>query len=345
MMKKKIGVFTLTNALNYGAFYQMFALQQFLKQHYGDSCTVIVFSPIETFKGKLVMYLSFSLKRFYRKSILRAKFRSNMKTVAVHQYTGEHLDIAFFGSDEIWNVENKSFPNDPNFFGIGVNAVQKIAFAPSIGFAKIETFGLHKGIIEGISQLDAVLYRDEGTRLLGELAGQKVLKRVMDPTIIYDDWIKHMKLVKRDWGSAYIAYYSYSSEPPFLEALLEFSREQNLPIVSAGYNTHEWASYNLCLSPWEFLSFLKDAEFIFTTTFHGTIMSTLLGKKVLFSPSSHKVRDFSEIMGLEQYEISEQSTVRDLERALHNYDHEKINLKKNELKRMSRDMVKQFLKL
>ena len=53
--------------------------------------------------------------------------------------------------------------------------------------------------------------------------------------------------------------------------------------------------------------------------------------------------DFSEIMGLREYEINEESTVQDLEAIIQNYNHEKVNLKKNELKRMSREKLNGFL--
>lgn len=341
---KKIGIFTLTDALNYGAFYQMYALQEYLNENYDNDYLVTVYSPKESFKGKLLKYFSYSLKRFYRKSILRIKFNQNMKRVNIKTYTGEHLDIAFFGSDEIWNIENKSFPNDPNFFGLGVNATKKIAYAPSIGFAKIQSFNLYPELLESIKDLDAVFYRDNGTKILAEKAGQKKLTRVVDPTILYDNWDKYIIPFKSNPSQPYIAYYSYLSDPPFLETLIKFSKERKLPIISAGFNTHPWADENLALSPWEFLSFLKNAEYIFTTTFHGTIMSTLLEKLVFFSPISHKVKDFSTMMRLSEYELTEKTTIQDINKIIDNYQSTTIINKKNELKSESQLYIESLFK-
>lgn len=341
---KKIGIFTLTDALNYGAFYQMFALHEYLNENYGEHYSITIYSPKETFKGKLIKYFSYNIKRFYRKSVLRFKFYQNKKGVKIASYNGEHLDIAFFGSDEIWNIENNSFPNDPIFFGLGVNATKKVAYAPSVGFAKIKTFDSHKVLLNSIEDLDLVFYRDDETRKLAEKAGQKKFERVVDPTILYDDWEKHIVPPKKVSRQPYIAYYSYSSSPPFLKSLIDFSEKKKLPIISAGYNTHTWASKNLILSPWEFLSFLKDAEYIFTTTFHGTIMSILLKKIVFFAPVSPKVRDLSFTMKLKDLEITEDTSIEQLERIVSDYQKTNTARAKNKLKHESKTRIGSIFK-
>jgi hypothetical protein len=341
---KKIGIFTLTDALNYGAFYQMFALQQYLKERFGDEYSITVYSPEEDFKGKLIKYFSYNLKRLYRKSILRLKFNQDMSEVNIRKYRGENLDFAFFGSDEIWNVENKSFANDPNFFGLGVNATSKIAYAPSIGFAKIESFDLYPEFLKSINSLDHIFYRDNSTKALVQKAGRKDSLRVIDPTILYDKWERHLTPLKNKINQPYIAYYSYLSNPTFLKSLIKYSKEKKIPIISAGFNTHDWADQNLVLSPWEFLSFIKNADCVFTTTFHGTIMSTLLNNLVLFSPSSHKVKDFSKLLDLSKYEISEDTSVNDLDILLKSYKNKSIINKKNMLKYDSQKLVNKLIK-
>ena len=340
---KKIGIFTLTDALNYGAFYQMFALQKYLKEKFVNEYSVTVFSPRENVKGLLVKYFSYNIIRFIRKNSLRSKFNSDLKEVDIKNYKGELLDIAFFGSDEIWNIENKSFINDPNFFGIRVNAKVKIAYAPSIGFAKIESFESYPEFLEGINKLDYILYRDDATKSLVQKAGRYDSQRVVDPTILYDNWSKHQVSIEKKLNKPYLAYYSYISNPPFLESLVQLSKEKNIPIISAGYNTHKWADENLILSPWEFLSFIKNAECVFTTTFHGTIMTTLQNNLVLFSPHSHKVKDFSKLIGLKKYEISKNTSVKTLSLLLNTRIGNNIHLKKNDFKKESQNILNNIL--
>lgn len=336
---KKIGIFTLTDALNYGAFYQMFALQQYLKEKFMNEFSVTVFSPRENLNGTLVKYFSYNPARLLRKSRLRFKFNHDMKEVDIKNYKGESLDIAFFGSDEIWNIENKSFANDPNFFGIGVEAKVKIAYAPSIGFAKMESFDSCPEFLKGINKLDYILYRDDATKSLVEKAGRYDSQRVIDPTILYDNWSKHQVSIEKKLKKPYLAYYSYISNPPFLESLIQLSKEKNIPIISAGYNTHKWADKNLILSPWEFLSFIKNAECVFTTTFHGTIMTTLQKNLVLFSPLSHKVKDFSKLIGMKKFEISNKISIKTLNLLLNSNFRSPIYSIKNELKINSREIL------
>lgn len=340
---KKIGIFTLTDALNYGAFYQMYALQQYLKKKYGNEFEIVVYSPKENFKEKLIKYFSFNLKRFVRKTELRYKFNKSMYGINVKSYRGEDLDIAFFGSDEIWNIENKSFPNDPNFFGISVNANKKIAYAPSIGYAKLDLFEFHPELMAGIKGLDAVLFRDEATKKLAEKSENLNISRVIDPTILYDKWDDHKIQLKNKIRGPYIAYYSYISNPVFLDSLLKLSQEKNIPIISAGYNTHSWADENLILSPWEFLSFIQNAECVFTTTFHGTIMSTLMKTPVFFSGSSFKVKDFSNLMSLHKFKIDEKTTSNYITKTLSSFGNNEILERKNELRSSSREILSSLL--
>jgi len=336
---KKLGIFTLTDALNYGAFYQMFALQQYLKEDLENEYSITVYSPKENFKGNLIKYFSFSLKRFYRKSILRLKFNKCMNDVCVKSYNGEHLDIAFFGSDEIWNVDNDSFVNDPNFYGIAVNASLKIAYAPSIGYATIDSFNNFPNFIEGIKSLNEVLYRDNATKELIQKKASIKGERVIDPTILFDNWETYKLKSTLKIGKPYIVYYSYLSEPPFKKALIEYSKKNNLSIISAGFNVHSWADENLVLNPWDFLKLISGAKCVFTTTFHGTIMSMLLEKPLLFSPLSHKVKDLSKMFELQEYEINEFSTVEDIDNKLDCYDPSKIKIRKNFLKNKSRTLI------
>ena len=115
----KIGIFTLTDALNYGAFYQMFALQAYIKENYRN-VDVVIYKPKDTIIKKIKRNVSINPKRLFRKQILYKRFRSCQIDINIKTYKNDILDIAFIGSDEIWNVENRSFDNNPNFFGLKI---------------------------------------------------------------------------------------------------------------------------------------------------------------------------------------------------------------------------------
>ena len=121
----KIGIFTLTDALNYGAFYQMFALQAYIKENYRN-VDVVIYKPKDTIIKKIKRNVSINPKRLFRKQILYKRFRSCQIDINIKTYKNDILDIAFIGSDEIWNVENRSFDNNPNFFGLKIQAVKKL---------------------------------------------------------------------------------------------------------------------------------------------------------------------------------------------------------------------------
>ena len=337
----KIGIFTLTDALNYGAFYQMFALQAYIKENYRN-VDVVIYKPKDTIIKKIKRNVSINPKRLFRKQILYKRFRSCQIDINIKTYKNDILDIAFIGSDEIWNVENRSFDNNPNFFGLKIQAVKKIDYAPSIGYSKLISLEAHPDFIGGIKALDYILYRDSHTKDFLNKIGITDTQRVADPTILYDNWENHLEDINISFSKKYVVYYSYLSTPPFLDDLLKYAKKNNFLIISSGYKTHSWADLNLTLNPWQFLSLLKNSECVFTTTFHGSIMSTLLNKQLIISKSSKKVSDLISVLEIEHYDSNKRK--QKINEILEKLNLIKIKNKKDTLKLSSREIINKLMK-
>lgn len=308
----KVGIFTITDAINYGAFYQMFASYKYFEECGAD---VTIFYGKNSFHRSLVKYLTPNPSRQIRKLTILRAFNRDSKLLKIKQYCNEQLDVAILGSDEIWNLENNSFDHFEYYYGKGIIANKLIAYAPSIGYAKPETLYSSDSFIKGLRKIDSIFARDNATKEIAEYITKKKVEMVVDPTILFNGW-SSLKLPPRKYNYEYILYYGYTSTPPFLDNLKKMAAQSKLPIISAGYNTHDWADENLAVSPFEFLALLRDAKYVFTTTFHGTVMSTLFRKKFCYYASGQKVKDFGIKFNIELRQIDNLSTTKDIKVAL-----------------------------
>lgn len=308
----KIGIFTITDAINYGAFFQMFAFARYLSAGGAD---VTVYHCGNSIRRNFVKYFSYSPVRQYRKIMLLSSYLRDRSAIKVAKYNGEKLDVAMLGSDEIWNLQNDSFDRFGQYYGLGLNSKKIIAYAPSIGFADPEFLINDIKFVEGLNNIDTILVRDQSTRYVAERITSTAIEQVVDPTILFDDW-SAVGVDAPILDCNYILFYGYSSDPPFKRVLLDFAKSRGLKVISAGHHTHEWCDKNYPASPFEFLQLIRCAEFVFTSTFHGTVLATLLNKQFCYFGSGQKVVDFGEKFGLTESHIDETSSIIDVERSL-----------------------------
>ncbi|MBY6018280.1 polysaccharide pyruvyl transferase family protein [Ferrimonas balearica] len=294
----RIGIFTITDALNYGAYFQMYAMYQYLVDLGYD---VDVFDCNRSLKLKLIKNVSVNPKRHFFKRKVISSYRKDWDRISIKKYKGQELDLAIVGSDEIWNLDNQHFYHAPEYFGIGINAKYKIAYAPSVGFGDIKKIALDNCVATALTSFDFLFPRDTQTKsLIKECVDKEKMKNVIevvDPTILYNSWESFK--TSADCKKPQIVYYSYDKNPPFKDELLKFARERGLKIISAGFQT-DWADENSSVGPFDFLKLISESEYVITTTFHGTIMSALLDCSFICIPNGQKATNLVEKFSLEK---------------------------------------------
>ena len=78
----------------------------------------------------------------------------------------------------------------------------------------------------------------------------------------------------------YLLIYSYGLTDKQIKVVKNYAKEKKLKIVVSGHNA-DWADYNPACSPKEWLSLFKYSNFVFTTTFHGSVFSIIFEKNFL----------------------------------------------------------------
>lgn len=275
-----IGIATIYKCYNFGSFFQAFALQEYLNQQ-GHTAFFIdtdcpynrqrrrqrLFSRSFTIKKNL-----FSLKSFlaYRKDWLR------LNPISPDQ----KADCVIAGSDEIWNIRNKTFAADTRYYG-DTFPIPCISYAPSVARASIQDFNHTPELLDFIRSMKQLSARDQATEnFLRQLDPTREITQVLDPSFLID-WQKYERPVKSP--GKFIMVYTYDNDWGFPDNLIKqtkaFAQKTGLPLYSFGF-LHSWCDRSIACSPLEFLGYLRHAEYVITDTFHGTVMSLQYQKRL-----------------------------------------------------------------
>lgn len=311
----KIGILTIYDAYNFGTFLQAYAMQNVLTE-LGHEAEVLDCS-----RKNLLQ----KLKRRYppargaAKTVFKLKvaktYRKAWKKLNIVRFApGNGYDFLVVGSDEVWNL-NGHFEHWKEYLGIDCGTAHLIAYAPSIGYCDPKELKNNPKFVQSIRSFERILARDDATlNLCREITGRPI-ERVVDPTILFkNSWKKHMEPFPV--SGDYLVYYSYLDNTPMKEYIKKFAHERGLKVVIAGFY-YTWGDEIVHPSPLEYLSLVQNAKYIVTSTFHGSMFSILLHKKLIVRPSSgQKVRDLLAMAGLENHIFKDDFTYQQFEEIL-----------------------------
>lgn len=329
----KIGIITVHDSNNYGSFLQAYALQAVCRDM-GHEVYFVRTRAKEFVKSTFIPEISLrelfrhpkSTLKNYRNGLLKWKaFLSDQKIFReISSEELDQMDRILLGSDEIWNVKVRSFQN-PVFYGKGRTNV--IAYAVSVGKADYDDLQSYPEFIRDIRKIPRIMVRDTRTQSVVEKICGFRPDIVCDPAFLIDGTLFRQKEIrKRRILDKYLLVYSYYISSRFQEKIQEFARSNHLKVVSVCFY-YAWADYNIMCGPMEFCSVIENAEYVITTTFHGTIFSILNEKQFVTLPASIKTNDLLVRLNLKERIIdndTDKEEIRELlqERAI---DYERIN--------------------
>lgn len=285
----KIGIVTIYKCYNYGSFYQAYGLQKYLE----DLGHQAEFVPIDSKYNRhyrLRKQFSKNIKRDFFSLSLCKKYLKTWKKLNIGKKDTNDYDLIIIGSDEIWNINNKTFVADKRYYGLFLPIKNVFTYASCIGGAKLENFENHKDLIKGIKQIPVVSARDFATKeFLSKIRNDKDIPMVIDPSFLIK-WDKIQKNVnEKDFILVYTydGYWGFNEEQ--IKAAKDFAKEKNLPLVSVGFK-NDWCDKSVAASAEEFLGYLKNASYVITDTFHGTALSIQYEKQFIsFGKGKQKV--------------------------------------------------------
>lgn len=322
---KKIGIITFHRAVNYGAVLQTYATQEFLKANNYDVEIIdyrdeILETPykflklprggIKTKTKKILNDIIF-LKKNNKKGKNFQKFiKSNLNLSKMYNSIGElkenypKYDIYITGSDQVWNTNIVGCLSDAYTLNFGNDKIKRISYAASIGLSKIDN-KYENEYKEKLKNIDFLSVREENAKLiLNELIDKKDIQVVLDPTLLLNKEFWSSKIDKLDKeNEKYIFVYSVANNDEYRKIANYLSKETGLKIVHfEKTNKFDNVLKNAYTEgPFEFLNFIKNAEYVVTNSFHATVFSIIFNKKffcVPFKTTSSRITNLLEKMGI-----------------------------------------------
>lgn len=194
----------------------------------------------------------------------------------------EGIDTLVVGSDEVFNFSiNEKVGYSDELFAVGSKAKKNISFSACFGCSKISDLtkmGNENKIKRYLSAFDGLSVRDRNSLQIAEtLLGQgKEISYHLDP-VFYYDFENELPPIKRK--KPYLVVYSYTGlKETEKESIANFAREKKLDVLCfLGYQGELGQFMNV--SPFEVLSYIKNAAYIVTTTFHGCVLAVKYRKQ------------------------------------------------------------------
>ena len=291
----KIGILSMQEIKNYGSFLQAYSLKKNIEA-LGHQCDFVNIIPGKqlpgyeqtTFnKGKLLIKRLWGIdviKRFSTIYKFQKRFTKEfLPYLGVRQGVTEgHFDVVVIGSDEVFNCAQKTwFGFSPQLYSANIDADKVITYAASFGattIEKLEKLNLKDEIASLIKNIKTLSVRDENSRTVVQSLIGITPSLHVDPVLIYD-YTSQVPTLKHQ--SDYIIVYSYPgriSDNNEIDYIKKFAKDKGLRLLSIGHY-FPWCDDVVVPSPFEVLAYFRDAAYIITDTFHGSVFSIKYNKQ------------------------------------------------------------------
>lgn len=286
----KVGIVTFQRAHNYGAVLQCLALQEAirglkhdvlvidhindkLKRSYPDGSLRVNGNGIQKIK-KLLRHVLMRTRVRKRFNIFSRFINSNYNLSENEQ---EFFDAIIFGSDQIWN--GSITDNDPFYWGEGTNTKKKIGYALSAG-NEDNQLPFH---LQQIKQFFNIGVRENSLLLHLKNLGVENACTVLDPTLLLDKngWIKLLDLNPRqNPKDKYLVVYSLRGRDKTLKFAKRIARNRKLKLIEIGASVSVIPHIGRMelKGPKEFVELIKNATYVVTDSFHGTVFSIIFNR-------------------------------------------------------------------
>ncbi len=302
-MKKKVGILTLHNNTNYGANLQAFASNKYIS-NLGYDCNLIDYtyddrlnhilswiklvwqngktkSLVHNIKLVISILLAAPTRFIQLKNFknFRGKY-CNMTVSCKDEFEVSRLgfDTVVCGSDQIWNT-NITNGIKKAYFGDIYGVKNKIAYAASIGSSRFK-YEQEEDIKKLILKMNYVSVREQqSVDYVSEMI-EKNIECVCDPVFLLDRSV-YDKIAVSVTNKKYALLYSIVPDKNLTDCAVDYAKKNGFELIEICRGKTKGAKHcqKISWSPEKFLGAFKNAEAVFTNSFHGTAFSIIFEKK------------------------------------------------------------------
>lgn len=347
----KIGILTMFyNNSNFGGQLQAYALQSFLesmgfdarqvkfKYVYPNSCSQHKYNF--SFKAEISKLSKKILRKYYSRKLKNRKeafnifmdmipssekvYDENNVMESVNDY-----DTFICGGDQIWN----------NWEVYGSNTLKRytLDFVPEtkLKFSYAASLGRRSGTEEylkklkpGLESLDAISVRERSGAAILTQVTEKKISVVVDPVMLFNGEQWSEKIKKQKWRNGnYLLCYFLGRNRTVKRTLSVYAKKRNIKIITLPFVADTFSLIDIFFGdvkdfssgPLDFVSLIRNADCIFTDSFHAVLFSVLFEKKfwvfdrnenVSGSNMNSRIFDFLNRYGLETRYLPDDSIDR-----------------------------------
>lgn len=366
----KIGLMTWFQYYNYGTALQLTALNNVLKKTGNIPCVIKYYAHgtvIKKNNEKILAGYYSKLKckvknritgcnyqdlsndnrtnkfiDFYKKYL---SFTQTCSSLSELEDLNDEFDAFICGSDQIWLP---SCFNPHYYLDFVSDNYKKIAYAPSIGLNKIEDKNIEEQIKNLAGKFEHISTREKsGSKIISDLINRPV-KTVLDPTLLLtaDEWKQIMSSEKKD-GKYLLAYFFGHDENKWKQVYdIGQKLKLDIKIIPVFENdlTRE-GCVKEAIGPAEFLSYICNADFICTDSFHGTVFALNFNKEFITFErfrSNDKINQNSRIYNiLNETDLTNRIFKEDsnIDNLLNSIDYKSVNIKLDILRKQSMEYL------
>lgn len=295
----KIGIITYHFSINYGAVLQCYALQKYLEDE-GNSVVVInyidenqkknnsVFNRRKGFMNVIDNIILSPLaiprikkdkkfKKFVNEKLNCSKELHTIKELEAF-FKNENFDYIISGSDQVWNPHIDDF-SEAFFLPFDIKSI-KVTYAASIGNATYKDLLKYEKCIKDFKYIS--LREEKSKDIIGNITDKKI-SIVLDPVTLINksEWIK-LCTSKENYDNYLLCYFlhkDYLSKE--YKIAKKIAKEKHLKLIMINSNFSPKSFYLNCrkdVDPIDFLTLFKNARYICTDSFHGTVFSIIFEK-------------------------------------------------------------------
>lgn len=362
---KPIGLVTCYFHHNYGSMLQAYATEMIMQQMGLPFQTIACKAPINYMQENKILYIVKKLliadwkMRLGKMKIERAKKENPMfaknweiRNKAFDQFAetffhvspycknreelskmAENYSAFLVGSDQLWRTDSV----EHGYYTLEwvPDHIRKIAYSTSIGVKEVPWFQVEKNK-RFMNRFDHIALREQSAcDLVYKLTGRKV-PVVLDPTLLFtgDQWLEIQQKEPLTNGK-YIFCYLLGDNPSQREFIKRVKKKTGYKIVALQQlddyipSDEGFADEAPYVGPREFLNYIRNAEYVFTDSFHCSVFS-ILYKKNFFTFSrfaegakqstNTRIDNLLHITGLEDRRMTNDKTIEEVVNFKRNFD-------------------------
>ena len=209
-------------------------------------------------------HLKFSVKRYYQGD-----------DISIEGY-----DVVLIGSDQLWNKKITGGLDDIYWGQFKASPVtRKVAWSVCMNNIDLTESETEK-IKNYLNNFTAISVREDTLQaFISKLTDKKIL-HTLDPTLLLPSskWEQICHPIKENH---YIAVYAVQKEAETVAFAREIAKRRNkkLVIIRSYANWYFSIENKECCGPDGFLSYIKNADYVVTSSFHGTVFSLLFQRQ------------------------------------------------------------------